>query len=344
MPYEGALRRTSFPQKLVACRRLLLTRLPITGVTICPNMRVRNCDRVCQFAASLIFIIVLSTTGAQSHPVAFSYDVATVKPSDPNRPPDEDDIGYDSKTGVFNAVNQSLKEIIKFAYDLSVGTDQQISGGLKWVSSEKFDIVAKPDSGTTSLLQKLTGKERTQQIRLMVQTLLEDRFKLTGKERTQQIRLMVQTLLEDRFKLRVHHDTRVLPVLSLSVDKKGLKITPSKMEADAKRWEGIRGRPGQLEGKACEIALFANVLTALPEVGGRLVLNRTGLTGKYDFMLKWTPDSTLGPSSIGSAISPDDSAPSLFTAIAQQLGLKLEATKGSVDTIVIDSVAMPSPN
>jgi uncharacterized protein (TIGR03435 family) len=321
MPYEGALRRTSFPQKLVACRRLLLTRLPITGVTICPNMRVRNCDRVCQFAASLIFIIVLSTTGAQSHPVAFSYDVATVKPSDPNRPPDEDDIGYDSKTGVFNAVNQSLKEIIKFAYDLSVGTDQQISGGLKWVSSEKFDIVAKPDSGTTSLLQKLTGKERTQQIRLMV-----------------------QTLLEDRFKLRVHHDTRVLPVLSLSVDKKGLKITPSKMEADAKRWEGIRGRPGQLEGKACEIALFANVLTALPEVGGRLVLNRTGLTGKYDFMLKWTPDSTLGPSSIGSAISPDDSAPSLFTAIAQQLGLKLEATKGSVDTIVIDSVAMPSPN
>jgi uncharacterized protein (TIGR03435 family) len=283
-------------------------------------MRVRNCYRVCQFAASLFFIFALSTTGAQSH-AAFSYDVATVKPSDPNRPPDEDDIGYDSKTGVFNTVNQSLKEIIKFAYDLSVGTDQQISGGPKWVSSEKFDIVAKPDSGTIAALQKLTGSERTQQVRLMV-----------------------QTLIEDRFKLRVHHDTRVLPVLSLSVDKKGLKITPSKMEADPKRWEGIRGKPGQLEGHACEIALFANVLTALPEVGGRLVLNRTGLMGKYDFMLKWMPDSTLGPPSIGSATSPDPSAPSLFTAIAQQLGLKLEATKGPVDTIVIDSVTVPSPN
>jgi uncharacterized protein (TIGR03435 family) len=297
------------------------TWLRITGATICRSMRVRTATVFALFAASLIFISALSTTAAQVHAVAFSYDVATVKPSDPNRPPDEDDIGYDTKTGVFNTVNQSLKDITKFAYDFSNGADQQISGGSKWVNSEKFDIVAKPDSDTTAALQKLTGKERTQQIRLMV-----------------------QALLEDRFKLRIHHYTKVLPVLLLSVDKNGLKITPSKMEADPKRWEGIRGRPGQLEGKACEMAVFADVLTALPEVGGRLVLNRTGLMGKYDFMLKWTPDSTLGPPSMGSAISLDPSAPSLFTAIAQQLGLKLEATKAPVDTIVIDAVTMPSPN
>jgi uncharacterized protein (TIGR03435 family) len=98
-----------------------------------------------------------------------------------------------------------------------------------------------------------------------------------------------------------------------------------------------------MQGMNTTPELLANVLGSQPEIGGRMVLDKTGLTGRYDFVLKWTPDA--GMSGAGDAgASPEASGPSLFTALQEQLGLKLDATKGSVDTIVIDSVEMPSDN
>jgi uncharacterized protein (TIGR03435 family) len=92
--------------------------------------------------------------------------------------------------------------------------------------------------------------------------------------------------------------------------------------------------------------LLANVLGSQPEIGGRMVLDKTGLTGKYDFMLRWTPDAGMGGAGDGGAspAAADASGPGLFTALQEQLGLRLDATRGAVDTIVIDSVEMPSEN
>ena len=89
--------------------------------------------------------------------------------------------------------------------------------------------------------------------------------------------------------------------------------------------------------------MLSNVLGMQPEIGGRMVIDKTGLKGTYDFMLKWTPDAGMGAGADAGAAT-DTSGPSLFTALQEQLGLKLDATKGSVDTIVIDSVEMPSEN
>ena len=249
------------------------------------------------------------------------FEVATIRPSDPNKP----GASLMMSTGKFSTENQSLKEIVKFAYN--VRANQQISGGPAWVGSSKFDITAKEDAETLAALDKLPKEQRVEPVRLMV-----------------------QKLLEERFKLKVHHETRELPVYAMTVVKSGVKITPAAVEpvaADgttARRGSGISGRGrGQLQGMNTPLEVLAIVLGSQPEIGGRMVLDKTGLTGKYDFILKWTPDAGMGGTGDAGA-SPEASGPSLFTALQEQLGLRLDATKGALDTIVIDSVEMPSEN
>jgi len=103
---------------------------------------------------------------------------------------------------------------------------------------------------------------------------------------------------------------------------------------------------GDLTGMAAPIAMLADVLSRQPELGNRLVQDKTGLTGDYDWTLKWTPASMDSSSSADGAAPPagDPSTPSLFTALQEQLGLKLESTKGPVDGLVIDHVEKPSAN
>jgi uncharacterized protein (TIGR03435 family) len=259
-----------------------------------------------------------------------SFEVATIKPSDPNKPGGGLGFGADK----FTTNGQTVKVMMKFAYNLNIGTDQQISGGPSWVGTTKFDIVAKMDDGTIAALPKLTNDQK--------------------RERLQ---MMVRELLADRFKLKVHHETKELPVYALTVGKNGSKLTPS---VDAPRssdagpdgkhssWHGLQmqGR-GQLEGRGASPDMLANVLGFQPEIGGRMVVDKTGLKGTYDFLLKWTPDAGLGTSSspFGTSGTPvDPSGPSLFTALREQLGLTLDATRAPEDTIVIDSVEMPSEN
>lgn len=255
-----------------------------------------------------------------SKPPAPSYTVSTVRPSDPDSPPDKDDIGFDS-SDEFHTVNQSLPDIIKFAYDLSYGADKQVVGGPKWVVSAKFDILAKTDGETAAALRKLTNKQQLAEVRLMV-----------------------RGLLAERFKLRVHREARTLPIYALVLVKSGSKLTPTKGPQES---ELIRGAsPGHLRCVGCTMKLFADVIAGQREIGGRQIIDRTGLAGHFNFLLTWTPDPTLGiaRSDRDSGVAPDMSGPSLFTALQEQLGLKLESTKGSVDVIVIDSVEMPSEN
>jgi bla regulator protein blaR1 len=261
-----------------------------------------------------------------------SFEVATVKP---NRASDNQRMVRISP-GKFSAVGTPLKELILFAYDLK--SDAQLTGGPAWIASDRFDIEAKQDEAQAQASSKLLPPEM-------------------GK----QMRQMLQSLLADRFGLKVSHATKELPVYALVIAKGGPKLTPTTTppmvppgdqppgDDPAKKSfnRGIRMQGnGDLTGMAAPTAFLADVLSRQPELGNRLVQDKTGLTGEYDWTLKWTPAAMDSSSSADSAVPPagDPSTPSLFTAVQEQLGLKLEPQKGTVEIVVIDHVEQPSAN
>ena len=251
-----------------------------------------------------------------------TFIVATIKPSDPDRADDDGSIGF-SPGGSFEAKSQSLKELIEFVQDVGYyNVDQRIVGGPKWIVSAKFDIQAKCDEETARAFRKAPLKQQVH------------------AEQN-----MVQALLADRFKLRTHHEMRRLGVYALVQEKSGLKIRPSAkaVEEDLGSADGSRGN---WVGDGVTMEELARELSALPEVGGRIVTDKTGFKERFDFTLKWTPDPTMGamPPGADSGVKSDSSAPSLLTALQEQLGLKLEMTKEPVDVIVIDSAELPTPN
>ena len=268
---------------------------------------------ICLTAGLLFGAVTLPVLGQATAP---AFDVATVKPGDA----DKNHAELMMSQGGFETRNQTLLDLIKFAYGLNMGSNEQVSGGPKWMGSAMFDIDAKEDEQTIAA-QKQMGRE----------------------QRLEQIRLMVQTLLAERFGLKVHHETKPLQVFALTVAKGGPKMEPAvetpPQEGQKPRGSGIRGgRRGELEGINVTMPIFAPVLGHEPEVGGRMVVDNTGLSGKYNFTLKWMPET--------GAASPDSTAPGpgLFTALQEQLGLKLEATRAPVDTIVVDAAHMPGEN
>ncbi len=205
----------------------------------------------------------------------------------------------------FRTVNLALRDLIQFAYNLP---DSQILGGPAWLDSIMFDIDAKSDPSVDAQIHGLP----------------------TAQARHQK-QLMVQALLADRFQLKAHQETRQLPIYALVVAKDGPKFQPSKINGTTID----RGR-GHLHvaGSDDTIDLLARELAQLL---GRVVRNQTRLSGRYDLSLGWTPDDVTAPSF-------PDTPPGIFTAIQEQLGLKLESTKGPVPVLVIDSVEMPSAN
>jgi uncharacterized protein (TIGR03435 family) len=149
---------------------------------------------------------------------------------------------------------------------------------------------------------------------------------------------MIQQLLADQFKLVAHTETRQLPVYALVVanPKTGPKIQPAK---DLNR--SISLNNGQIKAEGITLEDLAQKLTrSLSDVLGRVVIDQTGLTGRYDLTLKWTSDMTTSTT----PNSEPDAPPDIFTAIQEQLGLKLESTKAPVPVLVIDHVEMPSEN
>jgi uncharacterized protein (TIGR03435 family) len=207
----------------------------------------------------------------------------------------------------FRTVNLALRDLIQFAYGLP---DSQILGGPAWLGSVMFDIDAKSDPVADAELHALP----TEQARHEKQ-------------------LMVQALLADRFELKVHQETRQLPVYALVVTKDGSKLIPSKV--DGTTIDTGRARL-HIAGSDDTIGILARELAQLL---GRPVLNQTGLAGRYDLSLRWAPDDA-----VASGPSTPDLPPDIFTAIQEQLGLKLESIKGPVPVLVIDSVEKPSPN
>jgi uncharacterized protein (TIGR03435 family) len=232
-----------------------------------------------------------------------------------------------------SATNASVQMLISTAYGVE---NNQISGAPGWLNSDKYDIEAKMDSATVEELRKLNEDDRRAVRQHMLQALLADRFKMT-----------------------VHRETKDLPIYVLIVAKDGPKFkqaTPGDTYPN-----GIKGPDGHSgagmmmmgrEGLTAQGVELTNLVRHLTRVLGRTVVDKTGLTGRYDFTLKWTPDESLGgaprgPQSGQAGVgdtAPADSSPSLFTVLQEQLGLKLESQKGPVEILVIDHVEKPSEN
>jgi uncharacterized protein (TIGR03435 family) len=145
--------------------------------------------------------------------------------------------------------------------------------------------------------------------------------------------LLLQSLLEDRFKLKVHRETRELPVYVLSTANRngslGPQLRPSAVNCAAEPDKcTLRPFPGHLSGVS-NLEIMTNLLAVSVE---RVVVDHTGLAGQFEYNLEWSPDQSASDK------------PSLFAAIQEQLGLKLESTKGPVDVLVIDHVEKPTPD
>jgi uncharacterized protein (TIGR03435 family) len=192
--------------------------------------------------------------------------------------------------------------IVKLAY--GIWEDARVLGAPDWDTTTFYNIDAKVDAAEdVAALGKLSNDQRN---------------------------LMLQTLLEERFKLKVHHETKELPIYALVVAKSGSKLKEAAPD-EAQPMMRMKSR-GEIVATGSSLRFLPNLL--LREVG-RTVVDKTGLTGKYDFTLQFTPLQSQ---------TPDSTAPSIFTAIQEQLGLKLESQKAPMDTIIIDHIERPSEN
>ena len=238
---------------------------------------------------------------------AQSFEVATIKPEDP-----EFRGRYITMQSAhqFFARNHSLRTLVMAAYNLHA---RAVTGGPAWVDNDRFEIQAiTPGEAHPTYDQQMA---------------------------------MLRQLLTDRFHLTFHREPKELPVYAIVASKNGPQLRASATPVEKAGLLGITIMPDHVEfpGRHIRVADLASVLqrAALD----RPVVDRTGLTGFYDFDLAWTPDDSQFPG-LHLAEPPDGAArkPDLFAAFQQQLGLKLEATKAPVDILVIDRAERPSAN
>lgn len=234
-----------------------------------------------------------------------SFEVATIKPSKPGQPGKM----FTVRGRNVMTINTTAVDLIELAYGVQ---GKQIIGGPDWLKADRWDISGPPDQ--------------------------------EGQPSVAQMKGMVAKLLADRFKLTFHHEQRPLAVYLLEPAKDGPKL--EKSTADPKGLPGLFfSKPGILHVRNATMEEFSRVMQS--GALDRPVVDKTGLDGKYDFTLKWTPDESQFQEmgfKITPPADPANAPPGLFTAIQQELGLKLDATKAPVDVLVIDHVEKPSAN
>ena len=262
-----------------------------------------------------------ATPPASSAP---SFDVATIKPHE----------GIVSVSGLIKRPDglkiaaSSLSDMIVSAY--SVRSEDQVSGGPGWLTSDRYDIEAKLSSEDAAEFQKLGQEEM--------------------KTRRAQ---MLRALLEDRFKLQVHLITKDVPIYELVVAKGGPKLQDAATDTDEHVRKGPDGKPitgvmlyfnDHLTAEGYSVGSLANMLSQPFSGLGRPVIDKTDLTGAYNFTLNWSPQmKSVLPGAVATADAPADDAPSIFTAI-EELGLKLQPATGPEKIVMVDHVERPSEN
>lgn len=259
-------------------------------------------------SAALLLTLVFA---AHAQPASQAkYEVASIKP---NTDSDTRLAFRIEPDGTLAATGITLQRLMMTAFNVQ---NFRIVGGPDWVSSRHWDVQAKPNRATVP----------------------------------DEVRPMLRALLEDRFHLRTHSATRKLPVYELTVDSKGSKVQASKLKrSDTGSEHTVRVSARSIQMTKTTSGTFASQLSyAL----GQPVIDKTKLTGEFDFRLEWTPEAG-NDGGMAFAVQPPGSKdeppstpdrPSIFTALPEQLGLRLQSARGPVDVVVIDAVSLPSAN
>jgi uncharacterized protein (TIGR03435 family) len=278
-------------------------------------MRVINFISLAAIAIGIsgLSICLLSNVriyGASTKP-ALRYDIISIKPANPNHRGRS--IGGTDDT--FSAVNVNVELLIENAYGLR---QDYIHGIPPSIDDKRFDIVAKTTEASPDALKRITGNERM---------------------------AMLQALLGERFHLKVHESTKVLTVFAITQAKGGpkfgtgssAKLSDTKMAAGS-----IVVNNGELTAHAVPMSSLIGALTGVVQ---KNIVDQTNLAGVYDFHLRWNPSQDMSgieytdPSGL-----PTETMPSIFTALQEQLGLKLVPTKAPVKILVVDHVESPETN
>ena len=260
-----------------------------------------------------------------------AFEAASVKP---NQSPTCDRDGS-LAGGRFVMTCATVRELLVVAYPRPDGrsrADTEIAGGPSWLNTDHFDVVAKvPEGQGVGIDSGETGAGRATSAQVSA---------------INRIRTMLRPLLADRFKLAVHNESRDLPAYELRVDRNDGKLGPRLKKVDVDCSQRGNGGPcggfqtlgpGHLVAHAVPLSLLAQFLE--PPVS-RNVIDRTGLQGPFDVELEYTPDRA--PLRRPEAAATDPTGVSVFTAVREQLGLKLESTKAPVDVLVIDRAEKPT--
>jgi bla regulator protein blaR1 len=278
---------------------------------------------IATFMASSPSLVLSQTSAAslaQGQPLP-SFAVASIKPDNSGR----DNSGNITRLfqfpgpGRFHTVNIPASLMIQFAYDVSYS---EVVGGPRWIESQGFIIDAKIDDSKLPEFESLSPVEQREQMRLMVQSLLANRFNLVLRRGTKQMQMY-----------------------ALVVAKGGPKLTPTQVSdpnepppSGARQSRGgAQILPGKIIGVDQSMSGLAESLSSLPDLGGHVVRDRTGIKGSYDFDVEYTPENQNPP-----AATDATAPPSIFTALEEQLGLRLESSKGPVLVYTIDHIEQPS--
>lgn len=234
-----------------------------------------------------------------------AFEVATIKPSDPAIPGD----WFRVRGRNFTTHNITLAGLIKFAYGVH---GKQILNQPDWMDKDAYDISAVPDA--------------------------------EGQPSDKQWKSMLRKLMADRFKLVFHEDQRELQVFAVTVAKDGPKNMAENTSGGGLPSLFFQGTKGGLllPAKNATMKDFTGLLQEV--VLDKPVVDQTGLKGRYDFNLKWAPDESQFGGHVPPASDAPDAPPGLFTAVQEQIGLKIDPTKAKVDVMVIDSAEKPSAN
>jgi uncharacterized protein (TIGR03435 family) len=283
------------------------------------QMRTGGAARASRYGGGALGVVALlgvmtMRLDAQAPVATPQFDVASVKPN----------ISGDGRVriglqpgGHFSVINMPLRMLVKSAYGLQ---DSQLIGGPSWMATDCFDILATA----------------------------------AGNPTQERLALMMRALLAERFGFAAHHEVRDLPIYALVSARPDGKPGPQLRQTTSECEKGVRSTSPRLPGAppACGMRMGVGTLiaggmplsqlaTMLGHEVDRVVQDQTGLTGKFDFDLSWTPE--------GNAVAPtappaDAKPPSLFVALQEQLGLKLDAQRASVDVIVVDKIGRPTPD
>ncbi len=208
----------------------------------------------------------------------------------------------------FRATNVPLKHLLVNAFGIREGL---MFGLPAWADSLRYDVSAKVTDPDMKVVSHLSREQR---------------------------QAMIAAILIDRFHLKTHIDLKTLPVYELVVAKDGPKLTASAVAADSTAPGNMNVHNTDMTATGVTLSDLAGNLSFPLD---RTVIDKTGLTGRYDFRLQWTADNVVNGAADNSAA---DAPPNLFTAIEEQLGLKLQPAKGPVETLVVDHVEQPTEN